>query len=70
MEMNNETGLVRQDAQCRMGIAIDALSAVRDLCCEAAAGQLECGLHQVNADHFASLLGLILSEMRACEDVL
>lgn len=56
------------DANCRLSLAIDALDAVRDLCCEAGNSQHGCGMSQVDADHFASLLGLIVHEMREANE--
>lgn len=51
------------DFHNRMGLAIGALDAVRDLCCEAAQTEGNT-LGHVDADNFACLLGLIVDEMR------
>lgn len=67
MTTTNEAVMRGIDAQNQLDIAINALDAVRDLCCEAAYGQSGEGLHLVNADNFACLLGLILDEMRSAQ---
>lgn len=58
-------------AQSRLSTAVDALDAVQSLCIEAATSQVARGSHNglamVDPDHMASLLGLILGEMRQAE---
>jgi hypothetical protein len=55
------------EAQNRLALAVQALSAVRDLCCEASNAGPGSTLHHVDADHFACLLGILLDEMREAE---
>lgn len=52
----------RVKPEIRMDLAINALNAVSDLCCEAA--HADKTLANVNADNLACLLGLIIDEMR------
>ncbi len=51
----------------RVGLALNALDAVRELCREAAT-KLGNTLGHVDADNFACLLGLIVDEMRDAHD--
>lgn len=54
-------------ASNRIDLAVNALDAVRDLCIEAAGSRCNT-LGHVDADHFASLLGLIVDEMRSAQE--
>lgn len=51
------------NAYNRLDLAVGALDAVRDLCCEASNAQKHNTLSHVDADNFACLLGIILGEI-------
>ena len=57
------------EGQNRLHMALNALDAVRDLCIEAAQASRNT-LGHVDADNFASLLGLIVDEMRTAQEEL
>lgn len=63
-----ETVIVQSvEANAQIGQAIDALDAVYDLCSGFA--DVEGGtLHNVNADHFSSLLAVIIDAMRPAHE--
>lgn len=50
-----------------LGTAIAALNAVVELCIEASEISKRTGMSQVDPDHMAALLGLILGELRKAE---
>jgi hypothetical protein len=54
-------------AHSRLHLALNSLDAVHELCVEAANGQPTATLAHVGADNLASLLGLIVDEMRAAQ---
>lgn len=68
MGTNNKADAARLDAISRLDLALGALDAVKELCNEAAGAQR--GLHCVDGDNLACLLGLIINEMRSTSDLL
>ena len=62
--MENETHTIPYhiDGISRINMATSALSAISDLCSQAAMERSD--LDQVNADNFACLLGIIVNELQ------
>lgn len=60
-----DAAISRAEAHNRMGVALNALTAVRDLCIEAASGGRGRTMAHVDADKFACLLMFITDELNS-----
>lgn len=58
-------GTINISAYNRLDLAVDALDSLRGIFCEARGT----GLAHLNPDHFASLLGILIQEMRSALEV-